>query len=102
MKTRINPDSTMSGLLYRDETHQLIDLCMEIYQELGKGYDEAICRGAFVVDLSRQTIPFTCAKKCGSAYKGVISSMSAAILWNESPSYYEAVLICEICGKSSD
>ncbi len=41
----------MAELLYREETHRLIGLCMEIHRELGKGHDEVIYKDALVVEL---------------------------------------------------
>ena len=62
----------MSELLYRDETHRLIGLCMEIHRELGKGHDEVIYKDALVVELSRANIPFDREKKYEVRYKEVI------------------------------
>ena len=62
----------MTDLLYRDETHQLIGLCMEVHRELGKGHDEVIYKDALVVELSRGSIPFEREKKFEIAYKGVL------------------------------
>ncbi|HET7625863.1 MAG TPA: GxxExxY protein [Verrucomicrobiae bacterium] len=62
----------MSELLYRDETHQLIGLCMEIHRELGKGHDEIIYKDAFVVELTRASVPFSREKGFEIQYKGVI------------------------------
>ena len=62
----------MTDLLYRDETHLLIGRCMEIHRELGKGHDEVIYKDAFVVELSRGSIPFEREKKYEITYKGVL------------------------------
>ena len=62
----------MAELLYREETHRLIGLCMEIHRELGKGHDEVIYKDALVVELSRAGVPFDLEKKYEVAYKGVI------------------------------
>ena len=62
----------MPELLYREETHRLIGLCMEIHRELGKGHDEVIYKDALVVELSRAGVPFDREKKYEVAYKGVI------------------------------
>jgi GxxExxY protein len=62
----------MSELLYREETRQLIGLCMEIHRELGKGHDEVIYKDALVVELSRASIPFAREMKYEINYKGVI------------------------------
>ena len=62
----------MAELLYKDDTHRLIGLCMEIHRELGKGHDEVIYKDALVVELSRATIPFSREKKFEVKYKDVI------------------------------
>jgi GxxExxY protein len=62
----------MAELLYREETHRLIGLCMEIHRELGKGHDEVIYKDALVVELGRGAIPFEREKRYEIHYKGVI------------------------------
>lgn len=62
----------MAELLYREETHRLIGLCMEIHRELGKGHDEVIYKDALVVEFSRAGIPFDREKKYEVHYKGVL------------------------------
>jgi GxxExxY protein len=62
----------MSELLYKDEAFKLIGFCMEIHRELGKGHDEVIYKDAFVVELSRASIPFSREKNYEVTYKGVI------------------------------
>jgi len=62
----------MTEFLYREETHKLIGLCMEIHRELGKGHDEIIYKDALVVELSRASILFSREKKFEITYKGVI------------------------------
>jgi GxxExxY protein len=62
----------MAELLYRDETHRFIGMCMEIHRELGKGHDEVIYKDALVVELSRAAIPFNREKKYEITYKGVL------------------------------
>jgi GxxExxY protein len=62
----------MPEFLYREDTHRLIGLCMEIHRELGKGHDEVIYKDALVVELSRANIRFIREKKYEVGYKGVI------------------------------
>src|SRR5262252_2097610 len=62
----------MDELLYKQETFQLVGVCMEIHRELGKGHDEIIYKDALVVEVSRAGIPFLCEKNYELAYKGVI------------------------------
>jgi GxxExxY protein len=62
----------MGELLYREDTHRLIGLCMEIHRQLGIGHDELIYKDAFVVELSRADVPFGREIKFEVNYKGVI------------------------------
>jgi GxxExxY protein len=48
----------VSELIYKEESFQLVGLCMEIHRELGKGHDEVIYKDALVVELTRTGIPF--------------------------------------------
>ena len=62
----------MSEILYREDTHRLIGLCMEIHRELGKGHDEVLYKDALVVELSRANVPFAREQKFEVKYKDVI------------------------------
>ncbi|MEN9676569.1 MAG: hypothetical protein RIS76_2465 [Verrucomicrobiota bacterium] len=61
----------MAELLYRDETHRLIGLCMEVHGGLGKGHNEVLYKDAFVVELGRASIPFAREQRFDVTYKGV-------------------------------
>ena len=62
----------MSEILYREDTHRLIGLCMEIHRELGKGHDEVLYKDALVVELSRANVSFAREQKFEVKYKDVI------------------------------
>lgn len=62
----------MSEFLYREDTHRLIGLCMEIHRELGKGHDEVVYKDALVVELNRANVLFARERKFEINYKGVI------------------------------
>jgi GxxExxY protein len=62
----------MAEFLYREDTHRLIGLCMEIHRELGKGHDEVIYKDALVVELNRASVPFARERKYEVNYKGVV------------------------------
>jgi GxxExxY protein len=62
----------MAELLYREETHRLIGIGVEIHRELGKGYDEVIYKDALVVELNRSSISFTRENKYEVKYIDVI------------------------------
>jgi GxxExxY protein len=62
----------MEKLLYKEEIFQLVDFCMEIHCELGKGYDEVVYKDALVIELSRAGVPCSREKNYEISYKGVI------------------------------
>jgi GxxExxY protein len=62
----------MSELLFKEESYQLVGLCMEVHRGLGRGHDEVVYKDALVVELSRAGIPFAREKKYEIAYKGVL------------------------------
>lgn len=62
----------MGELIYKEETHRLIGLCMDIHRELGKGHDEVIYKDALVMELERAGVLFSREKKYEVNYKGVI------------------------------
>ncbi|MGA2180679.1 MAG: GxxExxY protein [Verrucomicrobiota bacterium] len=76
----------MAEFLYREETHCLIGLCMEIHRELGKGHDEVIYKDALVVELNRANVPFAHENKYEVNYKGVIlphSYRADFVVWDK-------------------
>jgi GxxExxY protein len=76
----------MAELLYREETHRLIGLCMEVHRELGKGHDEIIYKDALVVELSRAEMPFEREKRYEITYKGVLLAhpyYADFVVWNK-------------------
>jgi GxxExxY protein len=62
----------MTDLLYREESHRLIGLCMEVHRVLGKGHDEVLYKDALVLELTQQGIPFAREMKFAVTYKGVV------------------------------
>ena len=76
----------MSELLYKDEIFKLVGLCMEVHREFGKGQDEVLYKGAFVVELQRAQIPFARELKYEVNYKGVILPhhyYADFVVWNK-------------------
>jgi GxxExxY protein len=76
----------MSELIYKEEVFKLVGLCMEIHNELGKGYDEVIYKDAFVVELNNNAIPFSRELKFDVRYKGVFlphQFRADFVVWNK-------------------
>jgi GxxExxY protein len=62
----------MSELLYKEETHKIIGMCMEVHRELGKGHDEVIYKDALEYDCACQQVPFTREKPYQIQYKKIV------------------------------
>lgn len=60
-------------LLYREESYQLIGICMKIHTRLGKGFKEVVYKDALEVEMrSKGNIPYEREKSFCIEYKGVI------------------------------
>ena len=62
----------MSRLLYKDESYEIIGICMEIHRELGPGFLEIVYQDALEYELKRQNIPFEREKAFQIQYKDLI------------------------------
>ncbi len=62
----------MGDILYPQESHRIIGLCMEVHSELGKGYDEVIYKDALEVEFRVAAIPFARERQYKVIYKGVV------------------------------
>jgi GxxExxY protein len=62
----------MSELLYKEEVYQIVGFCMAVHRELGKGYDEIVCRDALEIELKNAGMALEGEKKFEVAYKGVV------------------------------
>jgi len=57
---------------FQNETYQIIGICMEIHQVLGKGLLEIVYKDAIELEFNMQNIPYEREKKYEVEYKGVI------------------------------
>jgi GxxExxY protein len=57
-------------LLYKDEVYAIIGAAMEVYNELGPGFLEAIYQEALEVELTTRSIPFVAQPELPVFYKG--------------------------------
>ena len=48
----------MADLIYKDESYAIIGAAIEVYNQLGPGFLEAVYQEAFQMELSTRTIPF--------------------------------------------
>jgi GxxExxY protein len=60
----------MNELIYKDETYQIIGLCMEVYNELGKGFSEIIYSDALALEFQNNNINYSREERFNISYKG--------------------------------
>ncbi len=62
----------MNQFLYKQETYDIIGICMEVYNNLGKGFSEIVYKDAMVLEAIGQSISFEKEKELTINYKGQI------------------------------
>lgn len=62
----------MTELIYKDEVYQIIGAAMEVYNQLGNGFLEAVYQDALVLELGIRQIAFQEQVSLELAYKGRI------------------------------
>ncbi len=62
----------MPQLIYKDETYQIIGLCMEVHNQLGKGFNEVVYGDALEIELIDRDINYSRESKYAISYKGNI------------------------------
>lgn len=60
----------MSQIIYKNESYFIIGLCMEIHNELGKGFSEAVYGDALEIELESNGVPYQKEAKFDIIYKG--------------------------------
>ncbi len=58
--------------LYKDETHEIIGICMEVHRILGHGFAEIVYKDAIELEAKRKSILVEREKEFRIEYKGVI------------------------------
>ena len=59
----------MAEIVYKEESYKVIGACMEVYNEKGFGFHEAVYQECMEPELSLQSIPFNPQKKLSLDYK---------------------------------
>jgi len=60
----------MSNLIYKEEAYKIIGICMEVHNQLGKGFNEVVYSDALEIELMDNNISYSREKKYGILYKG--------------------------------
>ena len=64
----------MEDFYLKEETYEIIGLCMEVHKILGKGFNEIIYKEALQYEFLKKGIPFEREKKYNIEYKDIILS----------------------------
>ncbi len=62
----------MSGIILKEESYQLIGICMEIHRELGMGFKEIVYKDALEYEFKLKKIEFVREKEFKIQYKNII------------------------------
>ncbi len=62
----------MANILFKEESYQLIGICMEVHRELGCGFKEAVYKEALQLEFNNQKIPYEREKLFRIEYKGKV------------------------------
>ncbi|RDY58090.1 GxxExxY protein [Flagellimonas nanhaiensis] len=62
----------MSQIIYKHESYFVIGLCMDVHNELGKGFSEAVYGDALEIELKSNGVPYQREAKFNINYKGEI------------------------------
>ena len=62
----------MTEIILKEESCQLIGICMEVHRELGLGFKEIVYKDALEYEFKNYNIPYTREKEYKIEYKGII------------------------------
>jgi GxxExxY protein len=62
----------VDDLLFKEETYQVIGICMKIHSRLGRGFKEIVYKDALEVELIRKQISYEREKSFKIEYEGAI------------------------------
>ncbi|PQJ79633.1 GxxExxY protein [Polaribacter porphyrae] len=62
----------MDNLLYKEDTYKIIGLCMEVHNQLGKGFNEVVYSDALEIEFIDNNIKYSKEQKFNINYKGNI------------------------------
>ena len=62
----------MTNLLYQEDTYKIIGICMEVHNQLGKGFNEVVYSDALEIEFTENNIKYSKEQKYNISYKGNI------------------------------
>jgi len=73
----------MEKIFYKEESYQIIGLCMEVHRVLGKGFSESVYKDALEIEFRNNDVPYKREKRFDILYKGILL-----------PHFYNADFVC--------
>ena len=64
-------DLLENNIIYKDESYKIIGACMEVHNNLGCGFLEAVYQEALEIEFERRKIPFVREESLKIQYKGI-------------------------------
>ena len=61
-----------TNLIYKEESYNIIGACMNVHNELGRGFSEIIYGDALEIEFKKQNIKYTREEKFSIAYQNII------------------------------
>lgn len=62
----------MAELLYKEESYKIVGICMEVHNQLGKGFNEVVYADALEIEFIDNDISYSRETKFAISYKGNI------------------------------
>lgn len=62
------------GILHKEESYQIIGICMEVHNNLGAGFSEIVYKDALELEFKNAKIEYSREKEYTVNYKGIILS----------------------------
>jgi GxxExxY protein len=62
----------MADIFLKEESYQLIGICMEVHRELGMGFKEIVYKDALEFEFKTKKIPYIREKEFIIEYKGIV------------------------------
>jgi GxxExxY protein len=62
----------MGEIIFKEESYKIVGVCMEVHNNLGMGFKEAVYKDALEIEFKGREIPFIREKQYKIEYKGIV------------------------------
>lgn len=84
----------MSELLLRDETHQILGACFDVYKHMSCGFLEAVYQDCLAIEFGLRRIPFIAQPTVKLTYKRHLIEHTYQQMRHSNFFYLSAALLC--------